>query len=148
MEDVLVQVDKFYFPVDFIILDTQPVLHVSTQIPIILSQPFLTTSNALIHCRNGIMKFSFGNMTLELNVFNIAKQPREDEELHEVNCVELLTQNLFENACTKKESHALESVQNDESVDMSVIEAWSPKFEKLLPAEPKSVKPSVEVIKP
>ena len=26
VEDVLVQVDKFYFPVDFVVLDTAPIL--------------------------------------------------------------------------------------------------------------------------
>lgn len=31
IEDVLVQIDKFYFPVDFIILDTQPVSNSNTQ---------------------------------------------------------------------------------------------------------------------
>jgi hypothetical protein len=25
----------------------------------------------LINCRNGLMKLSFGNLTLEINVFNI-----------------------------------------------------------------------------
>ena len=25
VEDVLIQVDKFYFPIDFIIIDTQPI---------------------------------------------------------------------------------------------------------------------------
>ncbi|XP_073317252.1 uncharacterized protein [Primulina huaijiensis] len=39
-----------------------------------LGRPFLATSNALINCRNGIMKLSFGNMTLELNVFNLCKK--------------------------------------------------------------------------
>jgi hypothetical protein len=27
----------------------------------------------LIKCRNGLMKLSFGNMTLEMNIFNICK---------------------------------------------------------------------------
>jgi hypothetical protein len=27
----------------------------------------------LINCRNGLMKLSFGNMTLEMNIFNICK---------------------------------------------------------------------------
>jgi hypothetical protein len=35
----------------------------------------------LINCRNGLMKLSFGNMTLEMNVFNICKQPRNDNDL-------------------------------------------------------------------
>ena len=51
MKDVLVQVDKFYFPVDFVVLDTQPVVNQGTQFPMILGRPFLTTANAIIHCR-------------------------------------------------------------------------------------------------
>ncbi|XP_073119707.1 uncharacterized protein [Henckelia pumila] len=51
-------------------------------VEVILGRPFLATSNALINCRNGIMKLFFGNMTLELNVFNLCKQPsiNEDED--------------------------------------------------------------------
>jgi hypothetical protein len=36
MEDVLIKVDKFYFLVDFIVLDTEPVQNVGVQIPMIL----------------------------------------------------------------------------------------------------------------
>ena len=71
---MLVQVDKFIFPVDFIVLDTQPV-EACNSILVILGRPFLATSNALINYRNGLMKLSFGNMILEMNVFNICKQP-------------------------------------------------------------------------
>jgi len=70
VEDMLVQVDKFIYPVDFIVLDTQPV-EACNSIPVILGCPFLATSNALINCKNGLMKLSFGNMTLEMNIFNI-----------------------------------------------------------------------------
>ncbi|XP_057962344.1 uncharacterized protein LOC131153916 [Malania oleifera] len=66
----LVQVDKFYYPEDFIVLDMQQ--HVSTiyQALFILGQPFLATSNALINCRSRVLKLMFRNMTLEMNVFN------------------------------------------------------------------------------
>ena len=50
VKDVLVQVGKFYFPVDFIVLDTQPVVNRGTQFPLILGRPFLATANATIHC--------------------------------------------------------------------------------------------------
>ena len=70
VEDVLVKIHKFYFPIDFIVLDTQPISHASTRIPVILGRPFLATSNALINCRSGVLKLSFGNMTVELNIFN------------------------------------------------------------------------------
>jgi hypothetical protein len=36
VEDVLIKVDKFYFPVDFIVLDTEPVHNVGSQMPVIL----------------------------------------------------------------------------------------------------------------
>jgi hypothetical protein len=36
IEDVLVKVDKFYFPVDFIVLDTEPVQNFRIWIPVIL----------------------------------------------------------------------------------------------------------------
>jgi hypothetical protein len=32
VDDVLFKVDKFYFPVDFIVLDTEPVQNVGSQI--------------------------------------------------------------------------------------------------------------------
>ena len=48
IEDVLVQVDKFYFLANFIVLDTQPILDPDAQIPVILGQPFLATSDAII----------------------------------------------------------------------------------------------------
>jgi hypothetical protein len=36
VEDVLIKVDKFYFPVDFIVLDTKPIQMIGTEIPVIL----------------------------------------------------------------------------------------------------------------
>jgi len=70
VEDVLVQVDKFIYHMDFIVLDIQPV-EVCNSFPVILGHPFLTTSNALINCRNGLIKLSFRNITLKMNIFNI-----------------------------------------------------------------------------
>ncbi|KAI5316269.1 hypothetical protein L3X38_045445 [Prunus dulcis] len=81
VEDVLVLVDKFYFLVDFIVLDTEPVVHSNSQIPVILGRPFLATSNAHINCRNGLIQLAFGNMTFELNIFNICKQPANNEDV-------------------------------------------------------------------
>ena len=72
VEDVLVQVDKFYYPMDFVILDTEPVVMGANYVPIILGRPFLATLNEIINCRNGVMQLTFGNMTLELNIFHLS----------------------------------------------------------------------------
>ena len=87
--------DKFYFPIDFIILDMHPISNANSQIFVILGCPFLATSNALINCRSGLLKLSFGNMTLNLNIFNTCKQPRDEEDVHEVDLIKTLVQEQF-----------------------------------------------------
>jgi hypothetical protein len=94
IEDVLIKVDKFYFPVDFIVIDTEPMRDGVNQIPVILGRPFLATANALIKCRMGVMKISFGNMTVELNIFNINNQPLEYDEAHPVCLIEEITDEI------------------------------------------------------
>ena len=74
VEDFLIQVDKFYYPVDFVVLDTEPAVAGANYVPIILGRPFLATSNAIINCRNGVMQLTFENMTLELNIFHFSKK--------------------------------------------------------------------------
>ena len=74
IEDVLVQVDNFYYLVDIVVLDTDPFVKEANYVPIILGRPFLATSNAIINCRNRLMQLTFGNMTLELNIFYMSKK--------------------------------------------------------------------------
>ena len=88
VEDVLIQVDKFYYLVDFVVLDTEPTTAGANYVPIILGRPFLATSKAIINCRNGVMQLTFGNMTLELNIFHLSKKHMQPEEdVQEEACI-------------------------------------------------------------
>ena len=87
VKDVLMKIEQFYYPIDFIVLDYQPVLHLSALTPIILGRPFLATANALINCRNGRMQLTFGSLTLELNIFHVAKQSHEVDDCAYVNLI-------------------------------------------------------------
>ena len=49
VEDVLEKVDKFYYPVDFVVLDTEPIASGPNHVPIIIGRPFLATANAIIN---------------------------------------------------------------------------------------------------
>ena len=80
IEDVSIQVDKFDYPMDFVVHDTEPVAVGANHVPIILGRPFLATSNAIINCRNGVTQLTFGNMTLELNIFHLSKRHMHSEE--------------------------------------------------------------------
>uniref|UniRef100_A0A2N9HGA3 Integrase catalytic domain-containing protein n=1 Tax=Fagus sylvatica TaxID=28930 RepID=A0A2N9HGA3_FAGSY len=125
VEDVLIKIENFYYPVDFIILDTEPTLHPDNGIPIILGRPFLATANALINCRNGRMKITFGSMTAELNIFNVMRQQLEDDECHYVNLIDTV-------------------VLEEEQV-MAVNEPWRPRFEELPETEKKPMPSSEEI---
>ena len=65
------KIDKFYYLVDFVVLDTEPIANEPNHVPIILRRPILATANAIINCQNGVMQLTFVNMTLDLNIFHL-----------------------------------------------------------------------------
>ena len=48
-------------------------------------------ANALINYRTGVMKISFGNMIVELNIFDINKQPLDYDDVCPVCLIEEIT---------------------------------------------------------
>ncbi|KAH9735065.1 hypothetical protein KPL71_017621 [Citrus sinensis] len=159
VEDVLIQVDRFYFPVDFIVIDTQPTQDLRKHIPIILGRPFLATADAHIQYRTGNIQLSFGNMTMELNIFNIAKQPHNaDDGIVDVDLIETIVDNTFlSNLSDDPLQTCLTHFGLDFDIDRSVDEVntlldsapymdtnkWKSRVEQLAPSEKKLI-PSSE----
>ena len=54
----------------------------------ILGQLVLATANALINCRTGVMKISFGNRTVKLKIFHIKNKPLDYDEVQQVCLIE------------------------------------------------------------
>jgi len=73
VEDVLIRVSEFSHLVDFVVIEIEMVSNVASQVHMILGRPFLVTANALINCKNGMMRLFFGNVTLELDIFNMQR---------------------------------------------------------------------------
>jgi hypothetical protein len=96
IEDVLVKMDNFYFLVNFVVLGTEPVQNIGVQIPMILGRPFLATANTLINYRTGVMKSSFGNMTVELDIFDINKKPRDCDKIGSAYLIEEIIEEAVE----------------------------------------------------
>jgi len=90
VENVLIKVGKFIYLVDFVILKTEKVANTTNQIPVIMGHLFLATANAFIKCRNRMMTLSFSNTILELNIFNLQKQPSgfDDIRTYALNSME------------------------------------------------------------
>ena len=57
---------------NFVVIETGKVGNIR-QVPVILGDPFLATTNVLITCKNGMMRLTFGNMILEFDIFNFCK---------------------------------------------------------------------------
>ena len=115
VEDVLVKVDNFYYPMDFVVLDTEPMAESTHQLPIILGRPFLATASAIINCQNGVMQLTYGNMTLELNIFHLSNRDKPVED-KEHNLEEVCLSGTGEG---KASIHKLqeELIENQEAVD-------------------------------
>ena len=137
IEDVLIQVDRFYYPVDFVVLDTEPVAVGPNHVPIILGRPFLATSNAIINCRNGVMQLTFGNMTLELNIFHLGKRHMhsEEDDFEEVCIIDTIleeqaNEQQVQDILTPELSECL--VEQHELQEMSLVQGyWRRKIEIL-----------------
>ncbi|KAI3806608.1 hypothetical protein L1987_22518 [Smallanthus sonchifolius] len=79
VRDVIVKVEEFYYPVDFLVLDYSSV-DPSQQQNVILGRPFLNTAHAIIDCRYGTVDMTFGNRKKRLNVFtNVSNSLGGDE---------------------------------------------------------------------
>ena len=69
IEDLLVKVDKFIFPVDFIVLDMDE----DEEIPLILGRPFLATGRTLIDVQQGKLVLRVGEDDINFDVFKPMK---------------------------------------------------------------------------
>ncbi|XP_058216900.1 uncharacterized protein LOC131327784 [Rhododendron vialii] len=158
VEDVLVQVDQFVYPVDFVVLDTCPSSSSPLSTPVILGRPFLATSDVVINCRNGLLNMSFGNMKMEVNMFHVGVQMGDDDDCQNVHLMDTLVQEhvgeflytdslevalTFEEAAflESEEMESLFSLLNGEDGDEGIcgVAPWLPKFEELPPLERKTV---------
>ena len=86
IEDVLVKVDKFIFPADFIVLDMEE----DKEIPIILGRPFLATGRAMIDVQRGELKLRVQDDEVKFNVFEAVRHPAESDTCFMAEMVEVI----------------------------------------------------------
>ncbi|XP_059650698.1 uncharacterized protein LOC132296525 [Cornus florida] len=160
IEDMIIKLDKFYFLVDFIMLDTEPVLEPRRHIPVIFGRPFLATANASINCRNGVMDLSFDNMKVRLNIFNASNCPSDDKECFLVDAIDECVEEMAPFALTKDplevclsyfdaESFIVEKNIEEVNVildraNMHNIPPWKIPIESLLPLSSEPPTPSLK----
>ncbi|XP_015970424.1 uncharacterized protein LOC107493905 [Arachis duranensis] len=80
VEDLLVKVEKFIFPVDFVVLDMEE----EANTPIILGRPFLATAGAIINVQKGELVLRLHEEKMVFNVFKAVSYPQGiHERMHD-----------------------------------------------------------------
>jgi len=75
VEDLLVKVDKFLFPVDFVVMDIKDL-----DVPLILGRPFMKTAKVIIDVDKGKLKVCVEDEEVSFNVFKAMKHPNEKKK--------------------------------------------------------------------
>ena len=70
LEDVLIKVGKFIFPVDFVVMNMEE----DTQVPLLLGRPFLATGAALIDVKKGELTLRVGEEAIHFKLNTSLKQ--------------------------------------------------------------------------
>ncbi|RVX03771.1 hypothetical protein CK203_022971 [Vitis vinifera] len=123
---------------EFVVLDTDPTVKEANLVPIILGRPFLATSNAIINCRNGLMQLTFGNMTLDLNIFYMSKKqitPEEEEGPEELCIIDTLVEEHCNQHMQDKLSESLVDIEegfSESPIGLATLQSWR-KIEGILP---------------
>ena len=73
VKDLLVKVDKFMFPVDFVVMETEEDL----ELPLILGRPFMKTARVMIDVDKAKLKVCVQDEVVSFNVFDAMKHPSD-----------------------------------------------------------------------
>nr|XP_016505764.1 PREDICTED: uncharacterized protein LOC107823586 [Nicotiana tabacum] len=74
IEDILVRVNKFVFPVDFIVVD----MEVNKEVPLILGSSFLCTGRAILDIYEGLLMLRVGNKKVVFQMKMMMKYPTDE----------------------------------------------------------------------
>ncbi|GKB89537.1 reverse transcriptase domain-containing protein [Tanacetum coccineum] len=92
-EDVFIQVGKFIFPNDFVVVDYD----VDPCVPLILGRPFLRTTHSLVDVHGEELTLRVGDEKLVFNVESTSKYPRNygDESIHKIDILDIACADHF-----------------------------------------------------
>ena len=98
IENVLVKVDKFIFPVDFIVLDFEG----DKEVPIILGRPFLAIGKTLMDVQKGELTMRVNDQQVTFNVLEGMKNPDEAEDCNFLSVVDFVVANRIDKCCSNE----------------------------------------------
>ncbi|XP_070036213.1 uncharacterized protein [Nicotiana tomentosiformis] len=118
LDDVLVQVGKFVFPADFVILDCQ----VDEEISIILGRSFLAIGRALIDCETGELKIRLNNEEITFKVKKSMRRPSEFANFSLIEAVDVIMEE--DDEALNANDPLTACLMNLEEVNSEDLEEW------------------------
>ncbi|KAI3775869.1 hypothetical protein L1987_45625 [Smallanthus sonchifolius] len=135
VENTLVRVDKFIFPVDFVILDMDEDEHV----PLILGHPFLATAHAMIDVFSGKLTLGVNDEKVTFDVNKSMIHPSsQDNTLYFIESIMLHVGEFLSDICGGDASDTQILARENGEIEMTVAavdESWSP-LESEAPQDP------------
>jgi len=98
VQDLLIKVDKFYFPVDFEVMDIEE----GVDVPLILGRPFMKTTRVIIDVDKGKLKVRVQDEEVNFNVFEAMKYPTESKDCLRIDTLEVVYSKARRNFSTTK----------------------------------------------
>ena len=87
MEDVLVRVDKFILPADFVVLDMGDDPNGDNEFPLMFGRPFMATAGVKINVLKGTISFKVLGEKVKFEMFNPIHPPEVVEKVFSINLV-------------------------------------------------------------
>ncbi|KAL4309441.1 hypothetical protein GQ457_01G012510 [Hibiscus cannabinus] len=103
IDDILVKLDKFIFPIDFIVLDCET----DKLAPIILGKPFLTMGRTLIDAEREQLTMRANDQQVTLNAFKTLKYM---DDLEECQCIRTCSNLTDSKDHSKRSTHAMDNM--------------------------------------
>ncbi|XP_076940652.1 uncharacterized protein LOC143609885 [Bidens hawaiensis] len=148
VENMLVKIDKFVFPVDFVILDMDE----DKSVPLILGRPFLATARALIDVCTGKLTLMVEDEEVTFDIGRSMKHPQHtDDSVYYIDVCESivschLRETIEKEACNTQliEKKAYSIIHEEQSTEDQEASEHQETYETVdRKLEPKA-KPSVE----
>ncbi|XP_039129088.1 uncharacterized protein LOC120265278 [Dioscorea cayenensis subsp. rotundata] len=125
IEDVLVKIDKFIFPADFIVLDMEE----DKDIPILLGRPFLATGRALIDVQKGELCLRVQEEEVTFNVFDAIKYPQASDCCFRIDDMQVILPNSVKLQDSLEASLTQECIDDIEEMEVKEYLEWMDSFE-------------------
>ncbi|GKF64197.1 DNA-directed DNA polymerase, partial [Tanacetum coccineum] len=121
IKNVLIKVDKFVLPIDFVILDMPK----DSRVPIILGRPFLATAGAMIDMFNKKITLRVRDDEVIFDVDQSIKIPTtKDDECYGINDLDEMINEEARELLTNEEPDLFLSRGLEKSIDQSDLECY------------------------